>query len=50
VLEELWAIAVADPRELIEYRRTCCRHCWGLEHEYQRTTREIYGRPLLDGR
>src|SRR3954466_15068162 len=30
VLEELWAIAVADPRELIEYRRTCCRHCYGL--------------------
>jgi hypothetical protein len=41
VLEELWAIATADPRELIEYRRTCCRHCWGTNHDEQRTAREI---------
>lgn len=41
VLELLWARATADPRELVEYRRTCCRHCWGKEFSYQRTAREI---------
>ena len=41
VLVELWAIATADPRELIEYRRTCCRHCWGTDHHHQRTAREV---------
>lgn len=40
VLEEWWAIATADPNELIEYRRTCCRHCYGENFDYQRTTRE----------
>ena len=28
VLQQLWATATADPRDLVEYRRTCCRHCW----------------------
>src|SRR4051812_3868726 len=27
VLERLWAIATADPNELIEHRRVCCRQC-----------------------
>lgn len=40
VLAELWAIGVADPSEIVEYRRTCCRHCWGKGHRYQETPRE----------
>lgn len=42
LVQYFWTIATADPNELIEYRRTCCRHCWGLHHQYQRTTQEIY--------
>lgn len=41
VLARLWEIATADPRELIEYRRTCCRHCHGTGFEYQRTPAEM---------
>lgn len=35
VLEQWWKIATADPNELIAYRRTCCRHCFGKDHAYQ---------------
>lgn len=41
VLQDLWAIAKADPRELVEYRRTCCRYCWGKGFRYQRTAGEM---------
>lgn len=41
VLQQFWAIATADPNELIEYRRVCCRHCWGIGFDYQRTEREM---------
>lgn len=41
VLRELWRMAVADPNDLVQYRRTCCRHCWGADFEYQRTAREM---------
>jgi phage terminase small subunit len=37
VIRRLAAIATADVRELVEYRRRCCRHCYGLEHRYQET-------------
>lgn len=40
VLQEFWAIAKADPRELIEYRVGACRYCHGEGHRYQRTPRE----------
>lgn len=40
VLRELWAIALSDPGDLVEYRRTCCRHCWGQGHGYQYTQGE----------
>lgn len=40
VLRELWAIAKADPRELIEYRVGACRYCHGVGHKYQRTPAE----------
>lgn len=41
VLQELWEIATADPRELIEWRRTCCRHCWGEGFRHQYTEQEM---------
>lgn len=41
VLDRLHAIATADPRELIELHRGCCRYCWGKGHRYQRTPREM---------
>jgi phage terminase small subunit len=34
VLNRWWQIATADPRNLIEYRRCACRHCYGKDHEY----------------
>lgn len=40
VLRELWAIAKADPRELIEYHVGACRYCHGETHRYQRTPAE----------
>lgn len=41
VLERFWAIVTADPRELIEYRRSCCRYCHGKDFGYQRTRAEL---------
>lgn len=35
------AIATVDPNELIQYRRTCCRHCWGKDFRYQYTPAEF---------
>lgn len=35
VLRRYWAIATANPNELIEFRRTCCRNCFGEDHKYQ---------------
>lgn len=35
VLRRWWEIATANPNELIEYRRGCCRHCYGEGHAYQ---------------
>jgi len=29
VLQKLWNVATADPNELIEIRRDCCRYCYG---------------------
>lgn len=35
VLKMWWDIAPADVNELTEYRRLCCRHCWGYGFNYQ---------------
>ena len=36
-----WMIATADVRDLVAVITKCCRHCYGLNHEYQwRTERE----------
>lgn len=40
-VKEAWAIMTADPRELMEYRVGCCRHCWGENFLYQRTQAEF---------
>lgn len=42
VLLEWSKIAFADPNELVDVRRTCCRHCYGYGHQYQWTEAE-YG-------
>lgn len=36
----LWDIATADANDLIQYRRLCCRYCYGAGFRYQRTTGE----------
>jgi phage terminase small subunit len=40
VLRAWQEIAMADPGELIQYRRVNCRYCWGKGFEYQRTPAE----------
>lgn len=40
VLQRWWDIANANPNELVEVRRTCCRHCYGALHAYQWTEAE----------
>lgn len=41
VLKKWWDIANADPAELIEHRRVCCRFCYGKNNRYQRTPKEM---------
>jgi hypothetical protein len=41
VARRLWMLATADPNDLIQHQRTCCRYCWGKDHRYQRTIREL---------
>lgn len=41
VLREIVAVAVADPRELVEVKTGCCRNCYGEGHKYQRTVGEM---------
>jgi phage terminase small subunit len=40
VLRKLWAIASVDANELVQYRRGCCRYCYGEGHRYQWTAAE----------
>lgn len=41
IAHHLASIITADPGELIEFRRVCCRYCWGNGHLYQRTPQEM---------
>lgn len=41
VLRALVDVAMADPNEVVQFRRTCCRHCWGEAFGYQRTAGEM---------
>ena len=47
VLRRWLLIATADPNELMETRRNCCRYCYGEGGRYQRTQRE-FDRDLRD--
>ena len=40
ILRRWWEIANADVNDLVELRRECCRHCWGVQHAYQWTEAE----------
>jgi phage terminase small subunit len=42
VLQRWWDIATADPNEIIHLRRVCCRHCYGIDHQYQWRDEEEY--------
>lgn len=42
VLEHWWSVCTADPNDLVEHRRGCCRYCHGHGHEYQRTRGEYF--------
>ncbi|HHL0960417.1 TPA: terminase small subunit [Serratia marcescens] len=55
LLARMWTIATVDVNELVGYRRTCCRHCWGKNYDYQwteseynkaRSEAEAKGKPL----
>lgn len=35
VMKRWWDLANANPNELIEHRRVCCRHCYGEGHRFQ---------------
>lgn len=41
VLMEAWAVAMADPRELVQVKVGCCRYCHGENHKRQRTVGEM---------
>jgi phage terminase small subunit len=41
VFKQWVQIANADPNELMEIRRNCCRHCHGKDFRYQRTKCEM---------
>lgn len=41
IVQELVHISFADANGLVQYRRTCCRHCYGIEHRYQFTKGEM---------
>lgn len=34
-------VATADPNSLVEFRRGCCRYCYGAGHRFQRTAGEM---------
>lgn len=41
LVRELTRVLLADPRELVEVKVGCCRHCYGEGHKYQRTVAEM---------
>ncbi|WP_186269840.1 terminase small subunit [Burkholderia gladioli] len=41
IVRELWHVLTADANGLVEYRRTCCRYCYGNDHRYQFTAGEM---------
>jgi hypothetical protein len=41
VLDKLWEVATADPRDLVQIWKLPCRFCWGLNGRYQFTKAEF---------
>jgi len=41
VIQKLATIAMADPRELVQNKVSCCRFCYGVGHKYQRSDHEM---------
>lgn len=41
VLNELVSVMRADAADVTEYRRECCRYCYGTSNRYQRTAGEM---------
>lgn len=46
VLERWWAIANADVNDIIQFRRTACRYCHGIEHAYQWIDQREFNRAM----
>jgi phage terminase small subunit len=42
VINRLWDVETADPRELVEIHKVPCRHCWGIDGQYQFTRSEMH--------
>lgn len=40
VLADIEIAANADINDIAQFRRHCCRHCWGIDHLYQYTPAE----------
>ncbi|AXF51429.1 terminase small subunit [Erwinia phage Pavtok] len=47
LLRRLVYIATADANEIVHYRRDCCRHCHGVEHQYQWRDRDEFAKALI---
>ena len=47
VVIDLYNRMTADPNELVEMRRVCCRYCWGEGFQYQYTPAEMRERRRL---
>lgn len=41
VLRPLWDAYTTDPNALVQFRRNCCRYCYGADFRYQRTAGEM---------
>lgn len=48
VLRRWWDLATADPNELIHLRRLACRHCHGIDHQYQWVDAAEYAQAVED--
>ena len=46
VLKRWMEIATANPNDLIQFRRVCCRYCFGQGHEYQWVDEAEYERAI----
>ncbi len=42
IVRKLRLIESADPNELVQLRRVCCRYCHGVDHRYQYTANEFH--------